>query len=816
MKVMRIFTCFLLAGILPVPPVHAAPLERAEVTRVFKEVKLLQPGGTRDASPGDEVSGKTAVRTGSESKAELRFSDATLARMGANTIFSFEQGTRDLNLENGTMLLQVPKKAGGATIRTAAVTAAITGTTLLMEFIPGENGKPGIIKLIMLEGTARLFFKDKFGESILLKAGEMIVLSTEDRVFPQKVPVDLAKIYETSGLIQGGFARLDSYALIQKEIDKQRRRFVKGDLVKTNVVIVGSGATVNLIDPDVLLQFDDRFDPPQGRPGPRQDPEDPQDPENRPGGPGNPPQGEEPQEIDPEKLGDAPVFPGMYTILPGTVIVTDPTIDNGQDVHEGKIFRGDGVDGAFSDYLYGTSSEWDVENGLTDPGFIEGNIGVFKFDELVIDGSPIYDTTGGPTAVALLGRNGIFGGEFGASFDTSGLDALLLATEDGSIYLNNVEFIGSAAGLYMYARGVESYLGVFDGVDMPNADLTLISEGQITLGEPIRVRTFFARANYEYGDASYQTLIEASESIEIHGRYGVFAYGEYRAPDVRFSSTAGEVQINGYFPVFTPSDVTGGTVNAANLTAVGQSVYVNEANITATGASASSSRPAIELHSLSDGSNNEAPGITITNSSQLKAIANAAGTKADIVIRTEGSGILISGDSFIETEGPGGRIEIVSNGGRIEIDEAEISSADGTVIIDTLSPTVSGNVTLNNATLNASVLKVRAFGPNGVLQIGGSTLTAGDTLRLYADGSNGRVQFVSDTIINNNGTNAAIAGRTVGVDPGATVTINGNTVRIYLTNQEFILKGNGNETYGNIVGPGAPDSVDAFENRPGF
>ena len=49
------------------------------------------------------------------------------------------------------MLLQVPKGIGGAKIRTAAVTASITGTTIMMEYHPKKS-----IKVLVLEGSLRL------------------------------------------------------------------------------------------------------------------------------------------------------------------------------------------------------------------------------------------------------------------------------------------------------------------------------------------------------------------------------------------------------------------------------------------------------------------------------------------------------------------------------------------------------------------------------------------------------------------------------------------------------------------------------------
>ena len=112
---------------------NGAELKEARVTQIVRDVKLLPNAApARLAVVNDPVRDGTAVRTGVESRTELMFSDATLARLGANTIFSFREGTRSLELSGGAMLLRVPKDAGGAQINTAAVTAAITGTTVII------------------------------------------------------------------------------------------------------------------------------------------------------------------------------------------------------------------------------------------------------------------------------------------------------------------------------------------------------------------------------------------------------------------------------------------------------------------------------------------------------------------------------------------------------------------------------------------------------------------------------------------------------------------------------------------------------------
>lgn len=107
---------------------------------MVNSVSPIEPGkGERAAEVRDVVAGTSSVKTGIKSRAELLFQDKTLSRLGANTVFSFDEGTRDLELEHGTMLLQVPKGVGSARIRTAAETAAITGTTSCSS-IPPPHG----------------------------------------------------------------------------------------------------------------------------------------------------------------------------------------------------------------------------------------------------------------------------------------------------------------------------------------------------------------------------------------------------------------------------------------------------------------------------------------------------------------------------------------------------------------------------------------------------------------------------------------------------------------------------------------------------
>src|SRR5881227_2600973 len=128
--------------------VAADQLQQARVSQVIQDVRVLEThGAPRPAAVNDKVIQGMGVRTGVESRAELTFTDLTLTRLGENTVFSFEQGTRDLNLSSGAVLVQVPRNAPAAKVTTAAVTAAITGGPALIEAHP-----KGVTKLLVLEG----------------------------------------------------------------------------------------------------------------------------------------------------------------------------------------------------------------------------------------------------------------------------------------------------------------------------------------------------------------------------------------------------------------------------------------------------------------------------------------------------------------------------------------------------------------------------------------------------------------------------------------------------------------------------------------
>src|SRR6476620_4244851 len=356
------FLTVILGSALSVP---AAQLKEEQVTQVVKDVKLLPTGAAaRPATVNDEVRDGIAVRTGMDSRSELKFTDQTLARLGANTLFSFSEGTRNLNLQDGAMLLRVPKGAGGAKINSSAVTAAITGTTVMLEtHASTKKNKNSYYKFIVLEGTARLYLPGRLGESTLMKAGQMIIMRLDSKMIPEPVDVDVQKITQSSLLITG-FGPLGSETLIDFEKTKQSEQKKSGQLIETNLVIYGGGTNVVLADPntvDVAISAESNA---------AQSPTPPPTPPPPPS----------------SKFDALPVIasPDPFVINSGTTIQTDPSITTNGVTDFGKIYRGPVTDGPASAWAFGSTSTFDTASGFDSQ--INTSCAAFKFTALQLAG----------------------------------------------------------------------------------------------------------------------------------------------------------------------------------------------------------------------------------------------------------------------------------------------------------------------------------------------------------------------------------------------------------------------------------------------
>lgn len=243
----------------------AEPISLVESTIVelVNDVKILSGDDMQPvkAEPNMLFSAPDFLQTGRRSRARLEAKDGTVTRVGANTLFSFDQSDRTINLKKGSLLFHSPSGRGGGRIVTASATASIVGTTIAVSATPD-----GGFKLLVLEGVAEVAFPD--GTIRLLEAGQMtFVLPEQAGATIQKIntaktenkteakagkpgPVlnfDLKRLEKGSRLINGFEKPLSSNKLINTAIERQREKISSGELNSTGARIVSLADGENLV-----------------------------------------------------------------------------------------------------------------------------------------------------------------------------------------------------------------------------------------------------------------------------------------------------------------------------------------------------------------------------------------------------------------------------------------------------------------------------------------------------------------------------------------------------------------------------------------
>src|SRR5438093_1890832 len=335
--------------------VAADQLQQARVSQVMQDVRVLEThGAPRPAAVNDKVTQGMGVRTGVESRAELTFTDLTITRLGANTVFSFKQGARELDLTSGAVLLQIPPKAPAVKVSTSAVTAAITGGTALF-----ATGPP--TKFMVLEGIGTFYPTGHPERAATINSGEMMTMTANGRMTkPEKFDVKL--VLKTSRLIKD-FPPLENMPLVMAVVDlqlaEQQLAGLNSQVLARNLVDL-----IGTIDPNananpVVLVRSSTSSPtvPPPTPPPPTPPPPPPPPTPTPSPSGTPTKFGPPSTI---------TSPNPYVITSGTVISTDPSITTNGVTDFGKIYRGRSIDGPVSAWAFGSTSAFDTASGFDD------------------------------------------------------------------------------------------------------------------------------------------------------------------------------------------------------------------------------------------------------------------------------------------------------------------------------------------------------------------------------------------------------------------------------------------------------------------
>ncbi len=809
---------------------QAGSFTEAQFTRIDNEVKVLKENvAPENATVGRQINAVTSVATGANSRAELKFPDQSLTRLGANSRFTLRGEGRMIDLNQGVIMLQVPKQMGGAKVRTAAVTAAVTGTTIMIEYQPD-----GYIKVIVIEGSLDLYPNNDPSKFRTVTAGQMIIMKPDTKFIPEPVDIDLKLLLKNSKLLSSDDPNQPNNKQVNNAINDQQGKIKDGDLVKTNLLIPGRGTVVTLTN-DIRLNLFNNI-------GVKDNPNN---------GRKLPPGTNIVNSVNGKPL--APQVPIVQnatvvkntTVLNGTSMIhTDPDVTawNSQTgsslTTEGKFYKGAGS------YPHGTDTGSLIANDGPLPAFVFGTPNllrsdtqflidksapwaVFSFEKLLINGTPTIDTgsvlSGEVTIPAYphlilaaagdidLAAESPFGtaatvgagpGSTGSTLDLStnlDLHSLTLYSNAGNIHLKS--------GFTIHA-GKNSTIGT-DNIGYPppgygsaqdvsliaaglNSDITI--EGTITLDGPSSL----------YLDAGRNVVITGVFGSVVADAITIFA-----DHDIFIGNDAAVHSRNGvYLTAGNDITITGGAEvsRAPDSYSSAFNFLSNGGNITISDNSIVSAVDHLWIESLlkdvsvinstltaSDiqvvaGHDVKLQGAKLTAQSSVApgSVPPTLGTNQSTTLPKKGIkieaerhiNITDSSQLKVLLDSAPALLRVASNTGNVTIANSELSSS-GDIEVES----VQGNVTLTNLNVSSSdVFKARTKGPNGLLTIDGSTINASNIIRLYGEGVNG-VLFKGNTTLN--ASEVQIAGKIVEVQAGGLVTVTQNNAHVFSDDHRY-------------------------------
>ncbi|MGI8480933.1 MAG: FecR domain-containing protein [Chthoniobacterales bacterium] len=232
----------------------AADLSQAVVRQKVNLVTVAPSlnAEARPAAQGAVIRNENVVRTGNESRAELEFTDLTLARLGSNSIFSFDAQARAMTFTQGAVLFSKPSHSGPVELRSGAITAAITGSTGFISNVPiggikargamaraRAHGSTTMVGMLegKLIGGAR--WTDARGRQQTMRfglgPGEMLV--AQPGIRPVVVQFDLPRFLQTSPLVKGFTHPLRNTAELDQAVAEYRSDQHRGFIEPTNVIV---------------------------------------------------------------------------------------------------------------------------------------------------------------------------------------------------------------------------------------------------------------------------------------------------------------------------------------------------------------------------------------------------------------------------------------------------------------------------------------------------------------------------------------------------------------------------------------------------
>lgn len=250
-------------------PAWGADLSQAVVQKKINVVTIAPSltGEVQPAATGTTILPDNVVRTGTASGAILQFVDLTQARLGGNSMFSWDAKARAMDFKQGAVLVSKPTNSGPIDLRSGSVAGSITGSTVFISTMPikgagkaRSNGKGTTTIIGMLEGKIHggARWTDGAGREhntpFRLGPGEMLVARPDG--MPHMAQFDIPRFVKTSPLVKMGplpnAAALDR-AIAAYQAD-ERAGFIERTNVRVSTQPINMALMGQVLPPDVAVQ----------------------------------------------------------------------------------------------------------------------------------------------------------------------------------------------------------------------------------------------------------------------------------------------------------------------------------------------------------------------------------------------------------------------------------------------------------------------------------------------------------------------------------------------------------------------------------
>lgn len=176
MKTTRISLFLSAVALLSATFLHPTPAESAGpaavMTHVLGTVQVRSGSGWRQSVQSQGLYAGSTLRTGRNSRGQLRYTDGTVVRLGSNTVLRV-RAARDLSLVRGKTWMQKQKNDQRIRVRTPIAQATVVGTELFVS----HNAENNSSHVTTLNGQVEVT-TDK-GESTMVGPGEWVEIEAD-------------------------------------------------------------------------------------------------------------------------------------------------------------------------------------------------------------------------------------------------------------------------------------------------------------------------------------------------------------------------------------------------------------------------------------------------------------------------------------------------------------------------------------------------------------------------------------------------------------------------------------------------------------